>query len=429
MDINSILISFSLICVSIGSYLVWFSRWNIYAHLSLGFCITGYIIPIYWANVLTKFAQELIVSYSFILFSGALCYILGVWLGNRIHTNSFFSFKYSVIHFSELQFVNFVEKRVYYYMIFSLIGIAISYIGMGFIPLFAENPFMARFFRGEYADAYRPYAILFRLSQDWVIALIPVSLILWYSKRKNIFFVLSLLGIVAISLSLSRGPIAIGFLIFLGTIVAYRKKWFLLYLVFVGLIFPLGSSLFYLLSIFYEGFLIGDGEEQNIWNIISSGAPDISDQLRFLEAFLNSGSPFTYGRTFIGGLVPFQYEWNPAVWTLDITNSSFIQDIVSGGLRLPVQLWGYASFGWVGVILVPFLSGFISGTAIRITRRYIDSGSILRSIVVIITFSSISSFFINFYTISIHSLPQLIISVLLLFPITFKTSANLNNRH
>lgn len=414
------IVPISLTLLAVGSYLVWPSRWNIPAHLQLGFCITAYIIPVIGTDVLDNFSKNTVDMYVTILFWGTLFYLAGLFWGAKTHLTAVSRSRYAFVRFTESRFVEFISKRTSRLMLIGVVGVVISFIGMGFVPVFAEDPLAAKFFRGAYQESYRAYAPLFRGSMYLIQTLIPVALTVWYVTRRSGLLFLSILGATLIALSLTRGPVVYGILLFLGLVVAHRKKWFVTYIIFLVLIYPLGSLSYLLIAnIFGVVGLAGLYDTQSIWHVIASGAPDISDQLQFMEAFLDHGS-LTYGRTFFGGLIPYHFEWNPAVWALSVISAEDISEIISGGLRLPVSIWGYTAFGWIGVILVPLLSGFIWGKATHFAKQYIGSASIVRSIVVLMLYLTLGTQLSGFYALSMYTIPQIIISLLLIFPITVR---------
>ena len=147
--------------------------------------------------------------------------------------------------------------------------------------------------------------------------------------------------------------------------------------------------------------------------IIPSGAPDLFDQLNFLASFKSQNYPLTWGRTFFGGLVPFRYEWNPSVYTLVVSNGGGdISDIMSGGFRLSTALWGYTSFSWLGVVIIPLLSGFFIGQSIKLIKKSTVHG--YYSIILAITLCQTTlSPFVNFYNISLYMLPGILLVVYL----------------
>src|SRR6516165_11516865 len=67
-----------------GTYIIWPSRWNIGAHLSLGLGLVGYVIPVFVTGMLDFFPQDIVRFYAKLLAVGAAFYVLGLAIGARI---------------------------------------------------------------------------------------------------------------------------------------------------------------------------------------------------------------------------------------------------------------------------------------------------------------------------------------------------------
>jgi len=424
---NAILISISLLMLSVSSYIVWPSRWNIPAHLQLGFSLLAYVIPVFFTDILYKFPPQIVSFYAWILVLGSMAYLIGLIVGFHFPLVRIVPFQYT-LDLPTTQIEKHVSSKVFWLLVVAVVGVAVSYAIMGFVPMFAEEPLMAKFFRGPYQESYRKVAVLYRFSMYVMYALIPVSLAIWVRKRQFRFFVLTLVALVEILLSLVRGPVAYGLLLFVGLLAARSTVGFFIYIFIVILIYPLGSVFYYILGVLlsldaYKMLYIVD----NFWEFIVSGAPDIYDHLKFLEAFIDHGS-FTYGLTFIGGLVPFNFKWNPAVWALSITNPDTpVKEIASGGYRLPAPLWGYTAYGWLGVLIVPFLSGFFWGNATRFAKKYVQkSRSIIHASIALTVYLTIGVQLSKFYLLTLYSLPGIITSLVLLWRINLLKSNKFN---
>ncbi|WP_146237990.1 hypothetical protein [Meiothermus sp. Pnk-1] len=421
------LIAIALVLLSVASYLVWPSRWNIPAHLQIGFSITAYIVPVVFVGVLDSYPSELVMLYEQILVWGMLFYIVGIVIGFYTPLLKIMPLRHT-LNASTKELLRFVAPRVLWITLMALAGVMVSFAVMGFIPMFAEDPLMAKFFRGPYQEAYRPVAPLYRASMFLLYLLIPLNLVLWFHMSKKRFLLLALLSFAVIAASLVRGQAIYGFLIFVGLLAARNRVGFLLFLVFVVAVYPLGSASYYLLkAVFGLDALGGVYQDTGIWQIIASGAPDISDQLTFLAAFIERGS-YTYGLTFVGGLVPYNFTWSPAVWVLALVNpGTSVSEIASGGFRLAVPLWGYASFGWVGVIIVPLISGFIWGNATRYAKKYVENpSSLLHAALALTVYLTIGVQLSQFYLLSMYSLPGIALALFLLYRFKWFARAKLN---
>jgi hypothetical protein len=415
-------IGISLSVFLIGTYLIWFSKKNIFNHAVLGLCFVAYVVPAFVIKFNDYSTADVIELYVLINVIGCFTYVGGMLLGYRIKTliavNTLLQFRFLDSLNNNEQVIQKIRKVSSIIYIAALAGIIISYVLMGFVPLFAANPFMAKFFKGEYQAPYERVAFLYRTARQLLEFLMPLKVLELFINFNLKSIVLVLSGVLLIALSLNRGPILLGFLVAISIVVALKKNNgpFWIYLTMVFLSFILGSSIYYLLGLAFPDSFFGDAANNvSFFEAVALGAPDITDQLSFLNAFLDSGSHYSYGLTFVGGLIPFNFPWNPSVYTLTVLNdSNDISAVASGGLRLPVSLWGYVSFGWIGVALVPFFSGFFTGYIVKKIKNIInvlsanENGYIVFFLVQF-AFSNIAIVFTNFYLLSIYSLPAFVL--------------------
>lgn len=402
---NSIIITISLCAISLAPYAVWFSRWNIPAHLSLAFAITAYIVPGLLTDGILNFPPKLVDLYSDILALGAFSFCVGCALGAVVRPNGAGKIYFLTSRVQGTLDFRTVAKRARYIGYFGVIGLLISFVLMGFVPMFADDPFSAKFFRGQYKEAYERVAVLYRSAHFSLSLLVPILLALWFDTRKLIYLYLGIAAVAALTLSLTRSPAAVGVVLWLSIWAVHRRNLFWPYLILLVFIYAFGGATFAI----FNSYISGVASSLNVWDLIAQGAPDIVDQLNFLEAF-NRKEEFTYGRTIFGGLIPGNYKWNPSVWTLAVMNDTDdVSSIASGGLRLPVPLWGYANFSWIGVVLLSFFAGGITAWATVYLRRYLKSNLFTHSAVVLAIHASVWAVFINFYRLSFYTVFQIAI--------------------
>jgi hypothetical protein len=296
---------------------------------------------------------------------------------------------------------------------------AACFVWMGFLPMFADDPLAAKFFRGPYRWQSKTLAAAYRFSYYMVATLIPVAFAAWYVTRRKSHLLAALMGVAAMALALTRGPVVGGFLLFLGLVAAPKRYGFRAYLIFVLLIYPFGAASYFLLGRVFDVYgLFGYYKTDTLWDIIASGSPDVAEHLNFLGSFLSYGD-FTHGRTFWGGLIPGNYSWNPAVWTLTLNagglNRADVTEVISGGLRLPVAIWGYTAFGWLGSAGVSFLSGCIWGIGATFTKRRVERGHLVLSIVMLTLYQTSWAQLASFYVLSIYSIPSILVALALAY--------------
>jgi hypothetical protein len=404
-----VLVVAALVLQMIGTYLIWPSRWNIPAHLALGFCVTAYLVPGLATNVWDFVDPATNALYAQINIFGAAAMIFGLFVGRKVALFDEVSKRFLKLYESPRVRAAAV-RRIEFISTYAVLGMVAAYIIMGFVPMFAADPFAAKQFKDQYFVPYHRAAYLFRGSFSILVAAIPLLFIIWWIRRRRLKPLL--LGISAVGLitvSLARQSSALGVLTFLGLIGARSRRGTRRFLFLSAVIYPLGSAAYLIL-----GLLTGIRSFTTIYSvnsiadIVSSGAPDIHDQINFLSGFryLNT---FTYGKTFWGGLVPGNYMWNPSVWTLTYDNpGADISDWVTGGLRFSTALWGYCNFGWIGVLLIPFLSGMLAGSMIRALRKLPLDKSLLATALVMSVYMTFGSQITEFFALSIHNIPSIL---------------------
>jgi len=428
---------------SIGTYIIWPSKQNILAHIKLGFVFTSIIIPVLLADVLKEFDENLVTRFSYISIISAIFYLLGILYGFYFKI----PFQKSIIgelilkriHHEEV--VNFISKYTPSIAIFGILLIFLCFAAFGFIPAFSENPFQAKFFRGEYKAAYQPFAVPYRLAYQLISICSVILLATFFIKNRKFYLYLSFVCFIVLLLTLTRGPAAYALILFFACLSIYYKKWFPIFIIFVSIIYPLGSLFYWFLgNIFDIKQLSSIYNGYNIWESIAAGSPDVPDQINFLKGFEGLGSPLSFGKTFFGGLVPYNYFWNPSVYSLYIVNngSADISTLSSGGVRVGLPLWGYSSFGWIGVILVSFLSGTIWGISTKYIKKSLQRLNVISNmrlkvgsaLILFYIYDNVFRLISEFYIFSIYSLVSILIIRLFLYgnmlikdkPITPKNS-------
>jgi hypothetical protein len=390
----------------LAPYLVWRSRWNIPTHISAGFCVTAYAIPGLFTDVWDGVPASTVDFFIQVNVLGAAALCVGVLFGS-------FLAKQRGLHMlaqgPRLSLnASPMVRRVIIVAAPCVIGMCVAYAIMGFIPMFAADPFSAKQFKGAYRDPYYRAAYLFRFCFSVLQASIPLLLTIGWYRRSPFLIALATASFVVLLISLARGATATGVIFFLGILAAQNRGWLKWYIVLVIVIFPFGSVFYYVLGQILEVQALRSGYVgEDFSQFIAAGAPDIMDQLNWLHGFVQ-GEYFSMGRTVFGGLVPSNYAWNPQVWTLTYNDvGGDISELVTGGLRLTTAEWGYANFGWLGVILIPLLSGMANGAILEKLKALLPRLSVLQAAVALMIYTTLGQFIVQWYTLSIHALPAI----------------------
>lgn len=390
----------------LAPYLVWPNRWNIPTHIAAGFCVTAYVIPGLFTDVWERVPASTVDFMITVNVVGAITLSAGVFLGSFLSKRLWADTTGFALRLRPNTAT--MISRVVIVVTPCVIGMCIAYSIMGFIPMFAEDPLSAKQFKGVYRDAYYRVAYLFRFCFSIIQSSIPLLLAITWFKRSKYLLFLSFAAFVVIFISLARGATATGILFFLGVLAAKNRGGLKWYIPLVLVIFPFGSVFYYVLGQVLEVEALRSGYVGETFSeFISEGAPDIIDQLSWLHGFLQ-GEYFSLGRTIYGGLIPGNYPWNPAVWTLTYNDvGADISEIVSGGLRLTPAEWGYANFGWIGVVFLPLLSGLLNGCMLEWLKSRLPRLTVLQMTAALVVYSTLGQSIIQFYLLSIHALPAI----------------------
>ncbi|MHA3702258.1 hypothetical protein ACXR2U_08725 [Jatrophihabitans sp. YIM 134969] len=397
-DLIPFLLCAGLVGLSVVSYIPWPSRWNVPAHAQLAFALIAYVLPIFGLHILDDASPTIVNLYTKVIVVGflfaAFGTILGAVLGNAADLRPTLSRWVARVEVASL----ISPPRILILGFVAVGGMLVSFSVMGFIPAFAADPFAAKFFKGEYAAAYAPVAPLYRFCTTVLAVILPLLALYAWRRRTPAYISGFAAALVVMLISLQRDPAVSGVLVCAGVLIAFRASGMSVYfLVLVG-VYVLGSGLYYLLaSVGLSAFTQGPAVSTSWLQQIAAGSPDVHDQLGFLTAWTSRPS-YTHGLTWVGGLVPGNFRWNPSVWSLGVVNpTQSISSINSGGLRLPAPIWGLVSFGWPGVIIVSFVSGVLTGLTTAILRRIVaqvgPGGALLAVVVYLAVADVIPVFF------------------------------------
>ena len=411
---DSLIIGVSLLIFALAGYLLWPSRYNVVQHLGVGGSFVAIVVPAFILQVQDQYPQEIVDLYVQILLVGVLALlpglILGFMMGKGRTTN--FSFDIMASPDYELRVISLTKTL----LTIGIAGLVISYAVMGFIPLFAADPISAKLFRGPYQAPYLRVAVLYRASFFILSTIIPIAFIIWY-KTKKPFFLFSVIAVVVLmAMSLARSGAFSGIILALAIIMSFKSRFTfaVLMLMLIGIF--IGSAFFY----YIIGVRTFDANV-NIWRVLNAGTPDIEDQLNFMIRFQES-PVWTYGRTIYGGLIPGHYQWNPSVYTLNIVAPGIdINEVGSGGLRLPLPMWGYVSFKWIGVVLFSFVTGLMGGFFLQLLKNWIQKfDSIILRATAVVIFVTVFGNLVNFATFNMYFIPPIVVMLFYMYRFKWK---------
>ncbi|CAH0146445.1 hypothetical protein SRABI44_00602 [Microbacterium foliorum] len=417
--IRNVVLCVSLVGTATASYVAWPNRWNIPAHLQLAFSIPAYVVPVFGLDWLQLPSPGVSAMYFRLVALGFVAMTAGVLVG-RLIASRFVRDRgriagiQRVLHDAEDR----VRQRVLLVVTACVVILLVCFLVMGFTPALAADPNAAKFFKGVYHEPYQVVSIPYRLTTTVIPLLMPLVAVYAWKRRRSIYWIVLLAVSVGVMLlSLLREPAISGLLLALGILIAFYRRFRVLYAIVLVAAYVAGSAMYAVLALLgvkqYQSMV---RSPESLLTGIASGAPDIKDQLAFLNAWL-PGHELTLGRTFLGGLLPGNNPWNPSVWALQTLNPNTpIEDIRSGGLRLPPSVWGYVSFDWVGAATVPLVSGVILGAMSLIAARAVNGIGLEQAAMLMLVYVAAIDVFPVFYRLSYLSVLALIVVLLLLVP-------------
>ncbi|GEM_PF-1065400 len=416
-DLRPQILCLSLVGMAIISYVAWPSRWNVIAHGQVAFSLVAYVLPILGLGRLDGLRMDALDLYYKVCALGFVSMLVGVIVGKSLVRSTTAPRLQERARFDDYDVNRLISSRTFTIALVSVAMVLVAFAVMGFVPMLAADPFQAKFFRGPYAAAYAPVAPLYRFGTTAIALLMPlIGAYAW--KLRTPAWVLLFAGAAgSMFLGLMREPAVTGILLLAGLVVALRGRGLKIYFaVLIGFYF-IGSSVYFILSkIGLPGYGFGGQRGTKTYlEEVAAGAPDVADQISFLRAWLRAPE-YTEGMTWIGGLVPGNFHWNPSVWSLSIVNPGVpISQITSGGLRLPAPIWGLVSFGWPGVIIVSLLSGVAIGYLSKLASQLVPSKSLLTAVFWLLVYMAAMDVFPVFYRLSYLSVIQFGIVIALLF--------------
>lgn len=431
IDVRPTILCVSLVGLNAVSYLAWPSRWNVVAHTQLVFSVVAYVIPIYSLGVLNAMPTEALDLYYRVTALGFFAMTVGVAIGagmaSPLRAEALrVKFQVGTDESDER-----IRRRVKMLIWLSIGGIVTSFAVMGFVPALTPDPLTAKFFRGAYAAPYAPVAPLYRASTSIIAVLLPLVAMYAYTRRERAWYGALVCSIGVMLLGLQREPAVTGFLILIGVALAVRKRGLPRYFALLIGTYFIGGALYSVLgALGLGGFATNSPTAPTSFLAqVAGGAPDIKDHVTFMQAWLTGSPPLTHGKTFFGGLIPGNFEWNTSVWSLQVVNPGVpIERIASGGLRLPGPIWGLVSFGWVGVVAVSFFSGVLTGYLSRLASRLVPSANLATAVTWMVLYIAAMEVIPNFYRLSYLSVGQLVVVLVMIRYVSTRTPSSADIR-
>jgi hypothetical protein len=303
---------------------------------------------------------------------------------------------------------------------------------MGYVPMIAADPLQAKYFQAQYHAGYLRAALLYTPSYMAFVYYLPLLIVVAFDTRKMRYALLLFIGLGAIIVSLNRAYIGISIIIGLGIVVADRcsRKMFAAYLSFGILLILIGAIGNYVLTVYLDVNMGSSDPQEQLADLVENGSPDVDEGFRLLDSF-EEHPHFTYGAQFVGGLVPVQSltmrwiplaRYNPGFWAKGVIYGTDDQDflrnyIAGGGPRIAVPISAYAAFGWLGVVAMSMLTGFLTGYLVRFAKSSAGRSSIEKSAIVIAMYFALSRLAENPVGLTTQQFPPIFMLAWLIYPV------------
>lgn len=374
---------------TLAPLIAWAGRFNVAGTTQLAFYITAYLIPLSLLDFSVLGDAATIEKLTFINTIGALFMVAGILLGKHFASRR----PSTLTLFPDLRYIAHsrnAEKKAIFTLALGVAGMLACFAWMQMVPAFAEDPFSAKFFKGPYKEKYDQVSIIYRVSQFLVITMLPLTMAYGLERKKITTIGVSLLTMLVLAASLTRAPVLEGAMLIAAIKMASTRRRFIIFIIASICVYVLGSAIYAIVGLTQS--------EETFLQEAAAGAPDVLDHISFLTNF-NIRQHLTYGLTFIGGLIPGNFPYNPAIFSLTISSPlGDPSDSPSGGFRMPPSIWGYASFDMAGAALVCLASGFILGKFIRVYQHISKAPTLAEQVAIALWFKVVAMFYVNFYS-------------------------------
>jgi hypothetical protein len=347
-----------------GQVLFWRRRDNIFGYFQAGLFFASVLIPILGTTVIDTADPDVVNLYARILLVGAVAYLFGLCCGAPIGARS----RRPRVSFAE-RFDDAPRKLVRRSRVVAVVGVLgliAAFALLGYAPLLAADRVSAKYGVGPYRAGFMRGAQVFNLALTLASTITAVLVALIAIRRRAVDIVLLVALVVGMTLTLSRGLALAGPLAFLIAWGIERRwrPWRLL--VIVCLSFVAGALVNELT------FVKAPVASASFSSRVAGTIPDIPDHLGFLQGFHLLGDEHVGLKTIRAGvsLTVSKGYWDPADYALRVrTGLPDVTELASGGLRLPAPVWGYAAYGFLGVVVWSAIAGFFTGWGTTLLRR------------------------------------------------------------
>lgn len=352
--------------LSCGPVLFWWRRDNILGYLQGGFFFATIVVPVLGTTIVDDLDPVVTNRYAAMLVLGAAAHLAGLGFGAA------FGHRWRLPRLNLGRLLDPVPSLLVTRSRQVALGgiglLGLSFALLGYIPFLAADRVSAKYGVGVYQAGFARGALVLHVGLIVASTALPVMLALLLRRRRPLDLLLAALLLVALILTLSRLKAFIGPLVFLTALAIERgwRPWRIVAAVcFAFVAGTLVNELVYLTT---------SPPGTTFASRVAASAPDIVDHVGFLEGYETAGNEQVGVKPILASLTPDKGEYNAAEYALRIrTGLADVTGLASGGLRLPAPLWGYASYGYPGLVVWSLLSGVALGWGTCVVRRLLSA--------------------------------------------------------
>ena len=259
-----------------GTYFVWPSRWNIYAHVQLGFFISAFAIPVLFLGVMDEFTDTAIEHFIWISAVGTVGSLFGLFLGCEFTGIRLLDAPRFLRATSDKQLAQSVYWCLIVVLILGTVGILFYFRSIGTTPAFSDNPMQAKFQRGEF-ESGAAIKTLYRVSFHTLLPALAVAMLLVIRReltgmQRMILMSVTTVATLCVLLTLVRYPLGFAGLMVLGIYVLPRRRATIPFVLGVTLTVGIGSA-----GIVWLQNLRNGERMESLVEAVGEGSPDIPE--------------------------------------------------------------------------------------------------------------------------------------------------------
>jgi len=342
-----------LIC---GQILWWRRRDNVLGYLLVATWVVTILVPLFGTSVVAQANPHVVWRITWILTIGAVAYLVGLAIGGEIGGRSKLGRKAVWAQPFTGEVAETIHTWARRFGVAALLLMIGSFGLLGYVPALAADRTSAKYGVGAYAAGFARGGNIYHLGLAMASVALPIMMIVTWRRRSWQDLALCAALFIALLMTLSREDAFNGPLLVVVALTVERR-WKPSAVVALVCFALLAGTL---VNEFV--FPSAPGQESTFASRVAASAPDDHDQIAFLSGFEVLGNHFVGTKNLTSILIPNKGYWSPSTYSVRTeTLLTNVSGVGTGGIRLPGPEWGYAAFGWIGVIIWSIFMGLFTG--------------------------------------------------------------------